>query len=418
MTKQPPKLEWQVCEDDAEWRATRSAVQFVEPQLPVRRTGVAPHQWRLRMAALLALLLPVLVEGYREIRRAGQTMDRVENEVRAAVIADAWTHPSAGFTVRRTATPAHPGPMVNDTGGVEVRNIEIRGDYAMVEVWTYASELPWLPAPYRQTRFYQESTQGWLSTAPPDAFYQPLATLQAGRFTFVYGPRDADAVLGVAREVEQLDMELRTELGLPVTDEALRVEMLVSLSTFDPIELAYLLNGATLYAPSPALLRLPAHISESDALLQLVAGLLVQDALDEMLADIPAYHWPSLIEGLRHWLLWQRSELPSIERYRAKHAFQVLPANGLPSLSRLGPNRTTYIRHPNVMNPASRLPTDDIATSLVEYAFSAYGRERLPVLIDGMGRYDTWEALIPAVFGVNAAEFETGWHAYLLKAKG
>ena len=46
---------------------------------------------------------------------------------------------------------------------------------------------------------------------------------------------------------------------------------------------------------------------------------------------------------------------------------------------------------------------------------STYGRERLPSLIDGMRRYDSWEELIPAVFGVSAAKFEAGWQEYLRK---
>jgi hypothetical protein len=45
---------------------------------------------------------------------------------------------------------------------------------------------------------------------------------------------------------------------------------------------------------------------------------------------------------------------------------------------------------------------------------TTYGRERLPVLIAGLGQYDTWETLLLAVFGVSAAEFEAGWRTYLV----
>jgi hypothetical protein len=51
--------------------------------------------------------------------------------------------------------------------------------------------------------------------------------------------------------------------------------------------------------------------------------------------------------------------------------------------------------------------------TLIEYAVATYGRERLPALVAGLGQYDRWDTLLPAVFGVSAAEFEAGWQAYL-----
>jgi hypothetical protein len=51
--------------------------------------------------------------------------------------------------------------------------------------------------------------------------------------------------------------------------------------------------------------------------------------------------------------------------------------------------------------------------TLVEYAVATYGRERLPVLVAGLGHYESWDTLLPAVFGVSPAEFEAGWQTYL-----
>ena len=109
-------------------------------------------------------------------------MDRVENEVRAAVVADAWIEQHKGQTVNTVcaltglagrSAPAHshadPSTELTQDPGLEARRVEVRGDYAMVEVWTTGSDIPWLPAPYRQTRFYQETEQGWLPTQPPDS---------------------------------------------------------------------------------------------------------------------------------------------------------------------------------------------------------------------------------------------------------
>jgi hypothetical protein len=56
--------------------------------------------------------------------------------------------------------------------------------------------------------------------------------------------------------------------------------------------------------------------------------------------------------------------------------------------------------------------------ALIEYAVAAYGRERLPALMAGLGQYESWKTLIPAVYGVSAAEFEAGWQAYLVTHYG
>ena len=66
-----------------------------------------------------------------------------------------------------------------------------------------------------------------------------------------------------------------------------------------------------------------------------------------------------------------------------------------------------------IPTPTRKLRTnyiaDSMATAFVEYAVFAHGRDRLPALLQGMGRYASWEDLIQGVYGVSAAEFETGW---------
>jgi hypothetical protein len=46
--------------------------------------------------------------------------------------------------------------------------------------------------------------------------------------------------------------------------------------------------------------------------------------------------------------------------------------------------------------------------TLIEYTAVTYGRERLPALVAGLGQYERWDALIPAVYGVSPGEFERG----------
>jgi hypothetical protein len=56
--------------------------------------------------------------------------------------------------------------------------------------------------------------------------------------------------------------------------------------------------------------------------------------------------------------------------------------------------------------------------TLIEYAVATYGRERLPVLVAGLGQYENWDSLLSAVYGVSPAEFEAGWQAHLAARYG
>jgi hypothetical protein len=51
--------------------------------------------------------------------------------------------------------------------------------------------------------------------------------------------------------------------------------------------------------------------------------------------------------------------------------------------------------------------------TMVEYAATTYGSERLPALLAALPHHTSWETLLPAVFGVSITEFESGWHAFL-----
>jgi hypothetical protein len=61
----------------------------------------------------------------------------------------------------------------------------------------------------------------------------------------------------------------------------------------------------------------------------------------------------------------------------------------------------------------SVVPISIAVATLIEYAVATYGRERLPALVASLSQHNNWETLIPAVYGVSAAEFEAGWQAYL-----
>lgn len=413
MGNREPMLDWQMVEEGAGWPPPA-----VLPPQHLSRARRSSRRWRWwALVTLLAILLSALIEGYGEVRRADQAMTRIENEVVTAVVADSWMEQHAAQTGHTSRAGAEHNLETTQALGLEVRRVEVRGDYAMVEVWRNESNMVWMPTPYRWTRFYHETARGWLRVPPPDVFYQPLDTLQMGRFTFVYGVRDADAVLAVAAQVETMDATLRRELGLPATGETITVNIVAkNLPSFDPVDLMRMSDGAMLYVPSPALLPLPASFSEGDALLQLVAGLLLTHALAEALAGAPlTCERQVLVNGLRSWLLAEYSALPSLSRYAAANFLRLRLEHAIPPrLAWLEPAPSGPLAHRTCDN----FVNEGVAASLVAYAVSAYGRDRLPALLDGIQRYDSWETLIPAVFGVSAAEFEAGWETYLEASYG
>jgi hypothetical protein len=152
----------------------------------------------------------------------------------------------------------------------------------------------------------------------------------------------------------------------------------------------------------------------------LVAGLLVNRALDEALAGTPyRCRWSSFVMGLRLWLLREHSQLPSLAAYNADNILRSrLAQNSLPRLAWLGPEQTACSSSGSMQTRAALYPVEGAVSAFMDYAIHAYGPARLPALIDGMQRYASWATLIPAVYGVSAADFEAGWQKYLLKNEG
>jgi hypothetical protein len=134
------------------------------------------------------------------------------------------------------------------------------------------------------------------------------------------------------------------------------------------------------------------------------------------LAGLPSgCTWATLVDGLRLWLLREQSKLPSQSLATVEVLFRSgIKAGIAPRLAWIGPGDVpcSYGFTAGAIHGSEY---GIYAVAFVEYAANAYGRDRLPALIEGMKRHDSWETLIPAVYGVSAAEFEAGWQAWLRK---
>jgi hypothetical protein len=54
----------------------------------------------------------------------------------------------------------------------------------------------------------------------------------------------------------------------------------------------------------------------------------------------------------------------------------------------------------------------------LEYLLSKHGVQEVPAIIRAFARYSTWRSLADGLYGLQEAEFRTGWCAYLVREYG
>lgn len=348
---------------------------------------------------------------------------------------------------------------------VVLHRIAFQGDQAMVSI---IMAIPNGETMYRQARFYRRTPVGWRHASPEATLWEPDRSLETPYFIFHFGEQDRAVVLAVAPQMDALYTTLRRNFGLPIdfTLEKLVINVIVTqlpgqTSVFDAAN--------QLSVASPALYFAPVELTDAELLAQAIALPLIEQVLAQASEQhAVAESWRPLLNGLRLWQVWNlemplavwREEVVTwiyggLPASRPGQAV-VLPARytALCAAHKLWLPSPTEIKIPLVCgklawedfllspwgwyDPQTRLsqlvvplrpeayldesaslhqapyPSATVAlATLIEYAVATYERDRLPALVAGLGQYDSWEILIPAVYGVSAAEFEAGWQAYL-----
>lgn len=327
--------------------------------------------------------------------------------------------------------------------------------------------------PLRVTYFYRRTPAGWLRTAPQAALWGEPQTLETAYFRFEFREKDAAAVQQVADQIDAHYRTVRRDLGLalPVFSAA-KIVLDISPETVPLPDLyrahdRFNLNGTRIMLSSPGVHQTPAHLSDAEILAQSVSLLLIEAAVDEwshaMLVHQGGLDWTRLVPALRLWQIWDRNEPLDagrreliewlyIERpVKVREPDQWLPRsytqmcatyaawNLAPEIlavpitcSELDPliwfahGAPTHVRTMMQYQSEIEAAGDSLArrgevlalTTVLEYVVATYGREQLPVFLDGFGRYPNWATLIPTVFGVSVDAFEAGWRAYLADEYG
>jgi hypothetical protein len=259
---------------------------------------------------------------------------------------------------------------------------------------------------------------------------------------------------------------MRRDFGSSATDAPSKLTIEVAT---DGLPEGYALNSAkrTITVSSPTLLSVPVEMTATTVFYQSVvyplASLVVADLVDHYPGRwyLPFVMWEPLIRALRLWGLWEDNGPLAVGHDEVVHwlyqnaqaagldARQALPA-GYERLCRtyrvwgvspedmfiplnckeLGESQRapmvspalatwlvelTYVAgyHMGDVPPIKAASRVVALETVIEYIVAIYGRDHLPRLIAALPAHTSWHTLVPAVFGVSADEFETGWQVYL-----
>jgi hypothetical protein len=465
MNKQKPAFEWQTIECDADWEQVCAA--YPTHPTPTQEHSVAKQ--RLWIAVALFLLLTGVSRWWWHTAQQEPTAGTGQ-ELRT-LIQRKTSRPRSGqgdFT-----PPAEGLRMAIHTGklaaqpDITLDAIELHGDRALAKVLIGAGAGE---SAQRQTRFYRRTATGWVQTAPDAALWGTERSLETPHFVFHFRQNDAQAVIAFAPQIDELNTTMRRNFGLPIMPTSQKLEIEVSVTEPPGHATALLRAPNRILVPSPAVYLAPVELTDADLLAQSIAlsmveQMLAQAKLAQAKEDhaIPSSWWP-LLDGLRLWQMWDlnlplalwrtevvqwlyldvptsRPEEPITlpDRYMelcAVHKLwlptpmeinipflctelngedaHLLPQVWLDPPAHLDELTSRSSAELLVDPPAASHPGRTVAlATLIEYAVATYGRDRLPILVAGLGQYDSWDTLLPAVYGVSPTEFEAGWQAYL-----
>lgn len=479
MRKRGPSMEWLIVENDEEWE--RQQALFLSEVAPIISRDLRLQRSLWSIVTVCLLLISIGGWWHHKIQAKLQAAEaelhsRVQQEHQVVTLGNQlpairnpsdqrgrewWSQHAGEYSRLRAAIQATDTEVHLD---IEGHMINIQGDQAVVQVISHTASV--VPA-YRQTRFYRHTGTSWLPTPPDASFWGPERSLETPYFVFHFAAKDEVVVFTVLPQLTLLYTSLWHNFGLTIAPlEKLIIDVRVTQS---PGQTSLFDTAHHVSVASPALYWAPVDLTEAELLAQSLVLPLVADGL----VQARTHHaidqrWQPLLDGLYLWQLWDLAlplsvwreeivkwlalDLPTTrpgqpvklpDRYSAfctaHRLWMASPVQmHIPLLcAELDhPGWWTITDFPTHLSTLAFLSSSDgyITTSshyqasppgqtvalatLIEYAVATYGRERLPVLMAGLGQYTTWETLLPAVFGVSAAEFEVGWQRYLAEHYG
>lgn len=258
----------------------------------------------------------------------------------------------------------------------------------------------------------------WLRFGRSDAATLPITptpsasptsqSLTTTYFRFQFAPEQAPAVYAVAARIDNVYKSLSDEWGMGRAPSEPQLRIIVGR----PI------TASRSSATAETLFISADHLTPSDELAPatrlayyMLRWLIGRHLNKLMQARRIQPVWQPMLMGLQHYFAVPppiTEESPTPENCAWWRALPTLPLDAV--LDR-DPVRQTW------WSDALYLEADEhrirSAERLTEYLATTYGQEHLLILPQAFSRYDTWEELSPAVFGLPASALAAAWHGYL-----
>lgn len=475
MHKPKPPIEWHVAESEAEWQRLCAPPLPDATLNPATQRRLAAQRLLGSVAILLCLLtgawwwhtdqatLSTEVRGTAHPKQGAGTPSRNSLATRNIDHPSASRHGPQGGRERSELSAAVSSAEFPDYMFDAVQTFEVHGDQALTSVVMYTE---YGEPMYRQTRFYRRIENGWQRMEPDAALWGAERSLETPSFIFHFRQNDAPVVVAVASQIEALYTTLRRNLGLPLTPSATKRVIEVSVTQTPGYVTPWSGAPARILVASPAVYLTPADLTDAELLVQSIALPLLTDLVAQTSESYEiGASWQPLVSGLYLWQVWEL-DLPLADwREEVVTWFYADLSNSRPGQAIVLPDRYTalcaahqlWMPAPTQINipllcmgvdwedfylslwrwydplnqlgapshtgdsleesdslPLAHPPGQPVAlATLIEYMVATYGDERLPALLAGLGQFDTWDTLLPAVFGLSSAEFEAGWRMYL-----
>lgn len=475
MSGSTPKLEWLVAESEAEWEhlqqeraASNATSQSLLPVWCKRRylagacglvlillVSTGYLRWRNAQAERQQMYAEVQAVEDQQIRLINQELLRLPDHLIDPQVERTWRYYFASEWVRT---------LLNQQGGNTVTNskvqqVHVQDDTALVQLLISVRGVDAITHTLRTTRFYRRTAAGWQRTNPDLRFWGAAEQIETAYFRFDFYTRDTPAVLAIADHIDERYLALRHTFGLPPPSEE-KVTIVVSVETA-PLPNMYLTDkGGTMVVPAPALQQTPLSLTEAEILDQSITLLLSERVLkewfDTVKLDYAGLNWQHLPFALRLWQIWAFDGPLAVGRYAIVHELYAARYSEARDRNRRPPTHYSQICMTYQawnLSPALLLPmtcsdydpglwyaqvallhlkplaqptntqrsaiesahsTVIALTTLIEYMVAEYGQEVLPKFRHAFSQQKDWEELIQLVFHCSLAEFEAGWHQYLV----
>ncbi|RME48958.1 MAG: hypothetical protein D6791_02115 [Chloroflexi bacterium] len=382
------------------------AIERATPRAPaVDRTRLV--DWRGATVLLALALLVVAVRGFDLWRGRQFTSEARRNELRQTIAIELAARQNGDVEAYLTvldplasrkwrqkqvdALTLLPLPVPGTEPPI-IEHWQFRGKEAAVDL-RFAG-----PPATRETRFYRIVADSWRRTPPIPAFWGRRLEADAPGIHFIYHEADAEAVQGVVEALrtayEQGDVPV-------LAGERLTVEIVPD----DIVE--YDSQDNRLILPSPRLSPRLVSVSDSAPILWRLAHPIADRLADP--GDAARYHYLDSVQlfqdHLRYWSLrwqapfperWQIQMQNTLRAARDQDRLIVPRAINLFSASR----SQAYLAYYEVM-------------TMADYVADQYGPARLLALDQALAVAPSWDRAVPAVLGVDVADFERDWRAYL-----